>query len=177
MATGDAEICATCGGVFNKFSVIKMEGDQQVWICEFCNTRNEVMMDDEEKPKAGETTYMIEAAAQVLNKKFSTQEISVVFCVDISGSMCVTQAIEGKHKIKGDKLGGMNDEMKKFGDGSDQYINQADKGKTYVSRIQCVKAAIESQIEEMSKGAQERKVGIVAFNNEVSVIGDGTKEP
>jgi len=29
----------------------------------------------------------------------------------------------------------------------------------------------------MSKGAKERKVGIVTFNNEVTVIGDGTKDP
>ena len=177
LATGDAELCTTCAGVFSKFSKITLEEDQQIWTCEFCNTKNEVMIDDEEKPKTNETTYMIEAAAQVLDKKFSTHEISVVFCLDISGSMCVSQAIEGKHKIKGDKMKGLSDEMKKFGDGSDQFINQADKGKTYVSRIQCVKAAIESQIDEMSKGAQDRKVGIITFNNEVSVIGDGTQDP
>ena len=29
----------------------------------------------------------------------------------------------------------------------------------------------------MALGAGERKVGIVTFNNEVSVIGDGTKAP
>ena len=46
-----------------------------------------------------------------------------------------------------------------------------------MSRIQCVKAAIESQIEDMANGADLRKVGIVTFNNEVSVIGDGTKAP
>jgi hypothetical protein len=27
----------------------------------------------------------------------------------------------------------------------------------------------------MSKGANKRKVGVVTFNNEVTVIGDGTK--
>jgi len=29
----------------------------------------------------------------------------------------------------------------------------------------------------MSKGADKRKVGIVTFNNEVTVVGDGTKDP
>ena len=81
------------------------------------------MLDDEEVPKAHETTYVIEAAAQVLDKKFSASDISVVFCLDISGSMCVTQAVEGKHKIKGDKTSALNAELKKFGDGSDQLIN------------------------------------------------------
>ena len=87
---------------------------------------------------------MIEAAAQVLDKKFSKAETSIVFCLDISGSMCVSQAIEGRHKLKGDKISGMASDLQKFGDGSDQFMNAADKGKTYVSRIQCVKAAIES---------------------------------
>ena len=91
--------------------------------------------------------------------------------------MCVSQAIEGKHKLKGDRLTDMQKEMKKFGDGSDQFMNAKDRQKTYVSRIQCVKAAIEKQIEEMSKGADQRKVGIVTFNNEVTVIGDGTQAP
>ena len=62
-----------------------------------------------------------------------------------------------------------------FSDGSDQFFNAADKNKTYVSRIQCLKAAINAQIEDMSKGANKRKVGVVTFNNEVTVIGDGTK--
>lgn len=135
------------------------------------------MIDDEEIPKTNEVTYPIEGAAMVQDKKLAGQDISVVFCLDISGSMCVTQAIAGKHQIKGDKVADLNKDLKKFGDGSDQFMNAADKGKTYISRIQCVKAAIESQIEEMSKGANQRKVGIVTFNNEVSVIGDGTKDP
>jgi hypothetical protein len=57
--------------------------------------------------------------------------------------MCVSQAIEGKHKLKGDRLTEMQREYRKFGDGSDQFMNVKDKQKTYVSRIQCVKAAIE----------------------------------
>lgn len=102
------------------------------------------------------------------------QDISVVFCIDISGSMCVSQAVEGKHNIKGDRRQQMQGLMS-FSDGSDQFFNAADKNKTYVSRIQCLKAAINAQIEDMSKGANKRKVGVVTFNNEVTVIGDGTK--
>ena len=47
---------------------------------------------------------------------------------------------------------------------------------TYVSRIQCVKSAIDSQVNDMANGAENRKVGIVTFNHEVNVIGDGTQE-
>ena len=63
--------------------------------------------------------------------------------------------------------------MQQFGDGSDQFINAADRNKTYVSRIPCVKSAIDSQVNDMANGAELRKVGLVTFNHEVQVIGDG----
>lgn len=56
-------------------------------------------------------------------------------------------------------------------------MSQADKGVTYVSRMQCVQAAVQTQIEQMQNGAKERKVGVVTFNNEVNILGDGTKDP
>jgi len=31
------------------------------------------------------------------------QDISVIFCLDISGSMCVTEPVQGVFKIKGDR--------------------------------------------------------------------------
>lgn len=67
--------------------------------------------------------------------------------------------------------------MKQFGDGSEQFMNNAERGITYVSRIQCVKAAIDSQLDGMANGAANRKIGIVTFNHEVQVVGDGTKAP
>ena len=85
--------------------------------------------------------------------------------------MCVSQPVKGKFKIKGDKTGAMRDLMK-FSDGSDQFL-QGERQVTYVSRMQCLQAAIDSQIKDMANGAADRKLGIVSFNNEVSVVGDG----
>jgi len=61
------------------------------------------MLDDEELPKNATVNYLVEAAAQVEDKKLGGQDISVIFCLDTSGSMCVSQAVEGKHSIKNDK--------------------------------------------------------------------------
>ena len=47
------------------------------------------MIDDEEIPQSTEVTYLLEAAAQVQDRNMAGQDISVVFCMDISGSMCV----------------------------------------------------------------------------------------
>ena len=94
----------------------------QVWKCEFCNHENEVMLGEEEIPQAPAVTYLLEAAAQVEDARVGgnkAQDISIVFCIDISGSMCVTQPVAGKHKIKGDNLMALNNQLKGFGDGSD----------------------------------------------------------
>lgn len=58
-----------------------------------------MFLDEEEIPKTDTVNYIVEAAAQVADKKAEemNQEISVVFCLDISGSMCVSKAVEGKH--------------------------------------------------------------------------------
>jgi hypothetical protein len=40
-----------------------------------------------------------------------------------------------------------------------------------------VQAAIESQFTDMVQGADQRKVGVVTFNGEVQIIGDGTQDP
>jgi len=65
------------------------------------------------------------------------KEISVVFCIDQSGSMCCSQPIQGKFKLKGDKTSEMA-ELMKFSDGSDQFMSQGEKNITYVSRMQCL---------------------------------------
>jgi len=110
-------------------------------------------------------------------KLMGKQEISVVFAIDISGSMCVTKEIRGKHSIKADKSKAAFADLMKFSDGSDQKLTGESGNITYISRLQCVQAAIESQIQDMKKGAPDRKLGIVTFNHEVTVIGDGTKDP
>ena len=56
--------------------------------------------------------------------------------------MCVSKPVVGKHNIKGDRTQEMKDLMK-FSDGSDQRL-QGENNVTYVSRIQCVQAAIDS---------------------------------
>ena len=90
--------------------------------------------------------------------------------------MCCSQAIKGTHKLKGDNINKVNNEFKKFGDGSDQYL-QGERNVTYVSRMQCLQAAVDQQITDMANGASDRKLGLVAFNNDVTVVGDGSQDP
>lgn len=140
MATGDPEICPKCQAVFSKFSKIEKieqmdKSEKEIWTCEFCCSKNEVCLDEEEIPKVSTINYLVEAAAQVADKKMGGQEISVVFCLDISGSMCVTESVKGKLNIKGSRLAQEKADLMKFGDGSDQFTNQAQKNITYISRL------------------------------------------
>ena len=88
-------------------SVLKEVDGNQIWKCEFCSHENEVMIGEEEIPQAPAVTYLLEAATQVQDAKVggnAAADISVIFCMDISGSMCVSQAVSGKHALKGDNL-------------------------------------------------------------------------
>lgn len=66
IATGDPICCSSCSAVLNMYSEIIVEGDEgaqkQVWNCEFCNHRNVVNIDLEEKPKTEAVSYILEAA-------------------------------------------------------------------------------------------------------------------
>lgn len=71
LATGDAEFCKSCKAVFNNYSKISQKEGKQIWRCEFCYNENLVTFDEEELPKNSTVSYLIEAAAQVEDKKMS----------------------------------------------------------------------------------------------------------
>ncbi|XP_033101854.1 circularly permutated Ras protein 1-like [Anneissia japonica] len=49
--------------------------------------------------------------------------------------------------------------------------------KVYISRLQAMQSAIDTQLSRMEKHQLDKRVGVVAFNNKVIVVGDGSKEP
>ena len=65
----------------------------------------------------------------------------------------------------------------KFSDGSDQFLDGQNKSSTYISRLQCVQAAIEAQVIDMANTAPEKKVGLVTFSNDVNIHGDCSQVP
>lgn len=66
LATGDPTFCQECKAVLNLYSKVEevKEGDEkQIWTCEFCLTKNEVCLEEEEKPQSNAVNYIVEAAA------------------------------------------------------------------------------------------------------------------
>ena len=144
-----------------------------IWLWEFCYTRNIVNVDKEEVPTEESVNYILEIDEMQKNK--SQSDVSVIFWLDVSGSMWVTTPVEGKVKIKGDRLKELQ-ELMKFSDGSDQFFKES-RNTTYISRLQCVQAAIESQIMDFSEKAPNKKIGFVTFNQDVNIVGDGSEMP
>lgn len=85
----------------NKYSTY-VQSASQTWNCEFCNKANPIQIEAEEVPKTETVSYILEAApvkeAQVTKEDGAKEEskkpdtslptdISIVYCIDISGSM------------------------------------------------------------------------------------------
>ena len=68
-------------------------------MCEFCGERNEIDVVKEELPTKADTTFLISPPSTVEGVAgggvASAEEALVVFCIDISGSMCVTTEVRG----------------------------------------------------------------------------------
>ena len=157
-----------------EISAHQKEEGTHIWKCEFWGHQNLVSIEQEEIPTKEAINYIIDTEEAVGEKK-KLGDSAIIFCIDISGSMCVTKAVQGKFKIKGDRYDELQALMK-FSDGSDQFAFN-DRNVTYVSRLQCVQAAIESQLIDMKNEKSKRKVGLISFNGDVTVIGDGSQVP
>ncbi|TNV82966.1 hypothetical protein FGO68_gene1626 [Halteria grandinella] len=167
LATGDPIHCKGCQAIFNVYSTLVQQADaSQLWVCEFCNEKNLVNIEPEERPKSEAVSYMLESAPIVVaptggvvaptggagemttaSKPQVAKDISVVFCMDISGSMGLTS-----HKLA--RISAMKQP----------------------TRLEVVQQTLEGQIKEMREKHPERKVGLVAFDDVVDIIGDGSNE-
>lgn len=78
---------------------------KDVWICEFCGTRNEVEITKQEVSSEEEVTYLITPPStpswsSQVGAKLSFSEGDdefIVFCIDTSGSMSVTTEVRSKN--------------------------------------------------------------------------------
>ena len=67
-----------------------------MWVCEFCGHHNVVDLMEDEIPSSDVVTYMLQPAPCTTSSgKSGRDESLVIFCIDISGSMCVTSEVNG----------------------------------------------------------------------------------
>ena len=158
LSTGDPISCNSCGCFYNSSSQVDHSKSPKIWECEFCSHPNPVQIEIEEQPSQSEQNYMLEDRR--VNNTFDTENISslettsVIFCMDISGSMCLKKQIQKDITIE---------------------LAGATLGKlSKISRLQCMQAAVDNQLKTIRLKYPNKRVGLVSFNNMVQIIGDGT---
>lgn len=103
--------------------------------------------------------------------------------------MCVTTEVQGKVNLherfqKYDDSG-----IQTFTEGQSQYHGFSSKANewrwlpgqsrdvTYISRMQCVQAAVHKELEAMREKFPQYRPALVTFNHEVTIYGDGSEHP
>lgn len=95
-----------------------------------------------------DVVYMLESG---LEQGVSETDSTIVFCIDVSGSMNTTSEIAGKVELKFGLSQEELDMLKQFMEPGDEaqfngLPGAHNQNKTFVSRMQCVLTAIEAQI-------------------------------
>ena len=119
--------------------------NEQVWVCEFCEHHNKLKKSIQ-LPKQENPCYLVQKYEE--GKSEEVEGTSVIFCIDLSGSMDQTvsrapQLVKGKQR--------------------------------YLSRKDCVISALLSQLEKMKNDQNPSYVGLVTFSANVELIGDGSE--
>ncbi|CAD8122110.1 unnamed protein product [Paramecium sonneborni] len=178
---GDALQCKNCSGILNIYSNLESNGNSQQfkWVCEFCEYLNEIQMELEEIPQNEEVLYLTSPEIYENTKKNAK---SIIFCVDISGSMSSTTQIKGRVDCKSGISQEEYENLKQFIDPADhshylRKIQKEQRRQKYISRKQCLISAIEQQIKNLKEKNSKNLVGLVTFNNEIVVYGDGSQKP
>jgi len=125
-----------------------------------------VNVDAAEIPKEESLDYIVSTPSEM---RIVHDDDLIVFCIDISGSMGISYEVEGSFSLKGEEKVKKLQSLKT--EDSDQRLPREKRNVTYVTRLQCVQAAIGAELDRMSKESPNKKVAIVTFNNEVTICG------
>ncbi|KAL6071768.1 actin [Balamuthia mandrillaris] len=188
MVTGDPTTCQRCGAILSVHSKLDPpncleEGEECDWSCEFCGETNDgLMLDEGEVPKTEVADYLIETPSEEFKAKRDKKQL-VVFCIDISGSMCVTTEVAGKkvdllsNKKKTDASS--SSDLLAFTEGASQWLPGQSRSVSYISRMECVQSAVHKELQLMassSSSSPNQRPALITFNHEVTVYGDGLSQ-
>jgi hypothetical protein len=87
-------LCSGCNAVFNKHSKVAETNGSQVWDCEFCMKSTPFTLTQAQVPTQEEVTYCTFKPEPVVEETKNGEQTtatddgsSIIFCLDISGSM------------------------------------------------------------------------------------------
>ncbi|PIK41859.1 putative circularly permutated Ras protein 1-like isoform X2 [Apostichopus japonicus] len=159
--TGDAVSCCKCPAILSHVSTItpSSSGDtsSQTWMCDFCDTKNEVDVSDEEIPKESQVDFLVEASSEretevtLETDKPVSQAGVVIYCIDVSSSMGIKTALP---KLQAEWFALRRGTV------------------ASVSRLDCIKQAVQRQIDFHEIESPEKKAGLVSFGSVIKFMCD-----
>ncbi|XP_071839229.1 circularly permutated Ras protein 1-like isoform X2 [Apostichopus japonicus] len=159
--TGDAVSCCKCPAILSHVSTVtpSSSGDtsKQTWTCDFCDTKNEVDVSDEEIPKESQVDFLEVASSEqgtevtLETDKPVSRAGEVIYCIDVSSSMGATTALP---KLQAEWFALRRGTV------------------SSVSRLDCIKQAVQRQIDFHEIESPEKKAGLVSFGSIIHVMCD-----
>lgn len=169
LAAGDPILCANCKAAFSADSTIH---DGQ-WTCEYCSHTQDVDIEEDEKPTGLLQEYLLSPP----DPKGAGDAGLTIFVVDISGSMIATTEIPagfGLFQLQIEKKQDEDEALARelASQYNHQYIQSESRNARYISRMECVQAAVTIQLAELQRAHPDRKILLITFNSDVTIHGD-----
>ncbi|PIK56321.1 putative circularly permutated Ras protein 1 [Apostichopus japonicus] len=159
--TGDAVSCCKCPAILSHISTVtpSSSGDtsKQTWTCDFCDTENEVDVSNEEIPKESQVDFLYVAPSEqgtevtMETDKPVSRAGEVIYCIDVSSSM-ETEADLPQLQAK--------------------WFDLQKRTVSSVSRLDCIKQAVQRQIDFHEIESPEKKVAVVSFGSKIHFMCD-----
>lgn len=171
--------CRACDAVFGYGSELKQSRSQgRVWVCEYCGHITAVPPAVEKElfglsvKKVADFTLEAETSHPVPD---GMKDRHIIFCVDVSGSMCVSSFVGERNHWACPKCTLHNpmdaDHCSACGYKAPITLRQPD---VYLSRLYAMQHMVCSQIDTLKAQNPDNHVGLVAFSDAVTLYGDGT---
>ncbi|XP_041351897.1 circularly permutated Ras protein 1-like [Gigantopelta aegis] len=168
LVTGDPVRCSRCKAVLCSTSTITGEGGDRVWKCEYCDNENKnIDITQEEIPKDDRFDYMLsppdaeakteETGSAEKPAKLDKKPGIIIYCMDISGSM--------DRRVQ---VSEMQAAWRQERTGERDRVNS-------VSRLGCIKHAVQRLLEQLKVEQPEKSVMLVTFGSEIRIHGDGSE--
>ena len=171
--------CQNCQAYLNKYSKLDSteKNNTYEWKCEFCFHTNQITI---EKNNIPQKEIIENCLNPIIGKEANKDdESTLIFCFDISGSMCQSYNVGYQLREKFNKIIGKKPSKRslfsEYNDNNNEDYSNYDfnqNNTNYISRLDLVKLSIENNINSLLKNSPNTKVGIVSFGNEIEVKGD-----
>lgn len=174
---------ADCEAILTSYSSLSDPNPatgKRTWKCEFCRFENNLRIGDGEIP-SDEVTFFLSPAPHEPGSTLSLASVDMkyyVYCIDISGSMCITTAVNSAVKLPSDKIRKeMRDKIESaVVDGVRPFIPPVYQPLRHISRLEAVQVAIVDSLKKIERDNPEKRVVLTTFNGQVTIVGDGKAE-